>query len=196
MEQTKKTIYKKLLDFQSKVEKIKKDGKNSFFKKANGQASTYATLPNILEEVKPILTELGLVLTQPIANGEVLTVITDSETGEQIQSSVLLPNNLNAQQIGSAITYFRRYTLSSLLSLEIDEDDDGNKASIPASSEKKQEEKSEVIWLSDDEFQKAMKANKKGILATLNAYNGKNGKAMKKEYNTKLTEQLSKAPTE
>lgn len=185
-----KTIYKKLLSFQSKVEKIKKDGKNTFFKNAKGEASKYATLPNILEEVKPILTELKLVLTQPITNGEVLTVITDSESGDQIQSSVLLPNNLNAQQIGSAITYFRRYTLSSLLSLEIDEDDDGNKASKDVKDEVK------VEWLSEEQFQIAMLSNKKGILAVLNTFNGKNGKAMKKEYNTKLTDQLSKAPTE
>jgi hypothetical protein len=30
---------------------------------------------------------------------------------------------MNPQQLGSAITYFRRYTLASLLSLEIDDDD-------------------------------------------------------------------------
>ena len=125
----KKTIYTKLLEFQSTVETIKKDGKNTFFKKANGNASSYATLPNILAEVKPILNALKLVLTQPIVNGEVKTIITDSLTGESVESGVVIPNGLNAQQVGSAITYFRRYTLSSLLSLEIDEDDDGNKAS-------------------------------------------------------------------
>ena len=124
-------IYMKLLDFQNSIEVIKKDGTNSFFKKSNGKESTYATLPNILSEVKPILNALKLVVTQPISNNEVFTIITDSESGEQIISSVPLPSGLNAQQIGSAITYFRRYTLSSLLSLEIDEDDDGNKASEP-----------------------------------------------------------------
>lgn len=48
-------------------------------------------------------------------------------------------------------------------------------------------------WLSEEQFKKAMEADKKGILATLKAYNGQNGKGMKKEYNQKLTEQLSKA---
>lgn len=124
-----KSIYQKLLEFQTNIESIKKDGKNSFFKKPDGRASSYATLPNILENVKPILNALKLVLTQPIINGEVFSIVTCTETGESVQSSVGLPTNLNAQQIGSAITYFRRYTLTSLLSLEIDEDDDGNKAS-------------------------------------------------------------------
>ncbi len=129
--ETKTKIFTKLLEFQNSVEVIKKDGKNEFFKKASGKASTYATLPKILAEVKPILNALKIVVTQPIINGEVYTTLTDTESGEQESSSVAIPLNLNAQQVGSAITYFRRYTLSSLLSLEIDEDDDGNKASEP-----------------------------------------------------------------
>jgi len=143
-----KTIYQKLLEFQTNIESIKKDGKNSFFKKPNGKESTYATLPNILENVKPILNALKLVLTQPIINGEVLSVITCSETNESIQSGVILPTNLNAQQIGSAITYFRRYTLTSLLSLEIDEDDDAN---IASGNTSKQTPKSDRPWLNEGE---------------------------------------------
>lgn len=130
-----KNINQKLLEFQKSVETIKKDGKNNFFKKPDGKASTYATLPHILSEVKPILNALKMVVTQPIINGEVLTVITCSESGEDVRSGIALPSGLNAQQAGSAITYFRRYTLCSLLSLEIDEDDDGNMAS----QQKKQE---------------------------------------------------------
>lgn len=124
-----KTIDQKLLEFQMKVEKIKKDGKNEFFKKPGGKASSYATLPNILAEVKPILNELKILLTQPIINGEVLTILTCTETKQKEQSGILLTPGLNAQQKGSEITYYRRYTLSSLLGLEIDDDDDGNAAS-------------------------------------------------------------------
>lgn len=111
----------KILEFQKKIQAIKKDGKNPHFK------NTYATLPQILSEVKPILSELGLILLQPIEDGKVISCI--YENGEIVAHSELkLPENLNPQQIGSAITYFRRYTLSSLLALEI-EDDDGNAAS-------------------------------------------------------------------
>lgn len=126
-----KNLNAKLLEFQNSIETIKKDGKNEFFKKSNGKASSYATLPNILSEVKPILNALKIILTQPIRNNEVFTILTDIESGEQDVSSIALPLGLNAQQTGSAITYFRRYTLSSLLALEIDEDDDGNAASAP-----------------------------------------------------------------
>ena len=116
-----KNISKKLLEFQKRITAIKKDGKNPHFK------SSYATLPNILSEVKPILSELGLVVNQPILNNSVCTQITDPESGESVSGEIQLPTNLNPQQLGSAITYYRRYLLAGMLALEI-EDDDGNEA--------------------------------------------------------------------
>jgi len=44
-----------------------------------------------------------------------------------VRLSVTLPSASTPQQLGSAITYYRRYTLQSLLSLQA-EDDDGNEA--------------------------------------------------------------------
>jgi hypothetical protein len=113
----KTTINAKLLEFQKKIGIIKKDSKNPHFK------NTYASLTQILSEVKPLLTECGLILIQPISLEGVGTTIIDFETGEKIETVISLPTNLTPQQLGSAITYFRRYTLASLLSLEIDDDD-------------------------------------------------------------------------
>lgn len=110
----------KLLEFQKKINAIKKDGKNPHFK------STYATLTQILSEVKPVLSECGILITQPIKDNKVGTVLFDKEV--LAESWIDLPSGLNPQQLGSAITYFRRYTLASLLALEI-EDDDANLAS-------------------------------------------------------------------
>ena len=135
------SLNQSLLQFQKTVDSIKKDGKNPHFK------STYATLPHILSEVKPILSDLGLVITQPIRDGVVYTAI--SNGSEYIESGIPLPINLTPQQIGSAITYYRRYTLASLLSLEI-EDDDGNEASKPAPVEDTRP------WLTDGMMQKAI----------------------------------------
>lgn len=113
----------KLLEFQKAIGVIAKDSKNPHFK------NTYASLTQILSEVKPVLTNLGLVVLQPINDGKVWTVIMDN--GNTLaQSSIDLPTNLAPQALGSAITYFRRYTLSSLLALEID-DDDATMASKP-----------------------------------------------------------------
>lgn len=139
-----KTINSKLLAFQTKVNAIKKDGKNPDFK------SSYATLNQILSDVKPLLSELGLVIIQPIDGLNVSTVITDSETGESVTSTLRIQDGLNAQQVGACITYYRRFTLSSLLSLEM-EDDDANSV---VSSKK--------IKLSDITMSKMLDAIEKG----------------------------------
>ena len=118
-------LNKALLDFQTKVNAIQKDGKNPHFK------SSYATLNNIISEVKPLLNESGLLLSQPVINDVVHTVIIHAISGEQIDSSMSLPVGLTPQQLGSAITYYRRYLLAGLLSLEM-EDDDANSSSINA----------------------------------------------------------------
>ncbi len=82
----------------------------------------------MIEAVEPVLLENGLLLLQPVINGKVITQIIDVETGEKIESILTLDTNLNSQQQGSQITYFRRYTLQSLMSLQA-EDDDANTAS-------------------------------------------------------------------
>ena len=45
------------------------------------------------------------------------------------------PVKNDPQAIGSAITYQRRYSIGSILNLNIDNDDDGNKASIKTEQE-------------------------------------------------------------
>ena len=66
---------------------------------------------------------------QPIEDGKVKTQIFDIEEGRTsiIESEMTLPNIQDPQKLGSAITYFRRYTLQSLLGLQA-EDDDGSAA--------------------------------------------------------------------
>lgn len=110
-----KTLTDKLLEFQKQIQVIKKDAKNPHFK------NTYATLKQVLSEVKPILNEVGLLITQPIDERGIGTVITDGK--DSISSFIPMPVNLQPQPLGSAISYFRRYTVCSLLALEIDDDD-------------------------------------------------------------------------
>ena len=121
----------KILLFQKKVEAIKKDSVNPFFK------SNYFDINSLLAEVKPILNELGLVISQPLetkyAQDKIYNVLStdilDATTGESIlSSSIMLPDIQDPQKIGSAITYYRRYSLQSLLGLQSD-DDDANVAS-------------------------------------------------------------------
>ena len=118
-----KQITVALLRFQASVAKIGKDGNNPFFK------SKYATLSNILDTVQPELTEQKLAVAQ-FPDGEGLTTILTHESGEWMEATyTLTPVKNDPQGWGSAITYARRYALSGILGLNIDDDDDGNKAS-------------------------------------------------------------------
>jgi hypothetical protein len=119
-----KNIYQKLHEAKLEIGKVAKNAKNPHFK------NTYADLNALIEAVEPILLEKGLVLLQPIKEGKVFTIITSIEDSNSIESYIDLPINLNPQQLGSAVTYFRRYTLQSLLSLQA-VDDDGQHASQP-----------------------------------------------------------------
>ena len=121
-----KNILQKLNKAKKEIGKISKDSTNPFFK------SKYFDVNALLEHVEPILQDNGLLLLQPIKDGSVVTEIHDVDRQEVVDSSILLPQLSDPQKLGSAITYFRRYTLQSLLGLQA-EDDDGNKASKPTS---------------------------------------------------------------
>jgi hypothetical protein len=115
-------LYPKLHAAKQKIGKVVKNSTNPHFKKS------YADINALVESVEPILLEQGLLLIQPIIDNKVMTQIIDIETGDKIESVLTLDSNLNSQQQGSQITYYRRYTLQSLLSLQ-SEDDDANSAS-------------------------------------------------------------------
>ena len=149
------SIYKKLLKFQEEVGAVAKDSLNPHFK------SKYFDINNVLEEIKPILTKYGLVVTQPLKEDAVFSVITDVETGEDIQSFLHFdPSERNPQKIGSIITYYRRYTLCSLLGIA-GEDDDAEQAKTPTPKPKQQ--------LKD--WEGLLKAVTEGVFTSTQAFN-------------------------
>ena len=110
-----------------KVSSISKDSENPFFK------SKYFDINKLLEIIKPVLNEMEVVILQPLDNingrPALTTILYDTEKSTTLYSSTItLPDLTDPQKMGSAITYYRRYSLQSLLGLEA-EDDDGNLAS-------------------------------------------------------------------
>jgi hypothetical protein len=65
---------------------------------------------------------------QPIRENKVVTQLIDVDSGDLVESCIDLPNITDPQKLGSAISYFRRYTLSSLLSISTTDDDDAQSA--------------------------------------------------------------------
>ncbi len=89
----------------------------------------YADLASIIETVKPILLKNGLTVIQGSeADGNIVTVRTRivHVSGEWIETSLTMAAaGSDPQKIGSAITYARRYSISSFLNIAADDDDDG-----------------------------------------------------------------------
>jgi ERF superfamily len=117
-------ILKALLLAKQEFKHIPKNSYNPYHK------SKYASLDAVLGAISEALNKYDLCLLQPTevrAEQTILkTVIYHVESGEQIACELLLPQNAEPQKTGSAITYYRRYALCSLLGIIADEDDDGN----------------------------------------------------------------------
>lgn len=149
MANAKRNIYQKLADIQENVGALTKDLTNPFFK------SKYFDINQLIEQIQPFLTANKLILLQPIKDNKVYSIIVNIENiEEQIESAIELPQLNDPQKLGSAITYYRRYTLQSLLGLQA-EDDDGNKAAQKPKNTKAQDEKLLNNCKSLEELQKA-----------------------------------------
>jgi hypothetical protein len=120
-----KNLFKALAAFQQEAPVIHKGTK--------GYGYSYADLPAIFEVINPLLKKHGLGFTQLLNTNEerhyLVTLLFHVETGEQLQSSTLIPEvelkGMNLyQSFGAGCSYFRRYSLSSCLGLVTDIDTD------------------------------------------------------------------------
>lgn len=125
-------MYEKVLAIQKEIGAISKDSTNPFYQ------SKYFDINSLLEQVKPVLNKHGVILIQGLdqINGKLAltTKLVSSEVNKDGKEHMIsftcpLPECADAQKSGSAITYFRRYALQSLLALQA-EDDDGNATSV------------------------------------------------------------------
>lgn len=135
-----KNIYKAIASLQQKIEPIVKDTQGFGYK--------FADLPAVLKILNPLMKENGLGFYQAVNGTSIKTVIFHIESGEIIESVTDIPQGVQLakmnefQVLGSAITYIRRYALSSLLGLVTDVDNDasgeqiGDKKNIPQSFKK------------------------------------------------------------
>ena len=121
--ETRTEIAKALAKFQSEVSDPNRTKENAFLK------SKYVTLDSLLQAVRPVLANNGLSFLQvPFTGADVVSVTTMllHESGEWLESDPFtLPlMKKDPQGVGSVVTYARRYSLSSILGVAWDEDDD------------------------------------------------------------------------
>ena len=119
-----KNIYKAIADLQQEVPVL--------LKETQGYGYTYTDLPAIFKVINPLMKKNGLGFTQVLNGINLDTTIFHIESGETITSSVTIPQGVSLgkmnefQVLGSAITYLRRYSISSILGLVTDKDTDAS----------------------------------------------------------------------
>lgn len=129
--------------FQANAPTIEKTAENPHFR------NKYAPLDEVVEKVRPALAEAGLVVFQTTRRDGVtyskegepetiflVTSLVHVESGEGIESVLpLMPAKKDAQGVGAALTYARRYALVTILGLATEDDDDGNVAAAAGRSQ-------------------------------------------------------------
>ena len=111
---------------QREMGSVKKTSTNPFYK------SKYADINDCLEAALPALSKHGLAVTQgnefDNTEGYYITTMLIHDSGQWIKSKIRIPltNKKDAQEIGSACTYGRRYGLAAMVGLA-QVDDDANK---------------------------------------------------------------------
>jgi len=101
---------------------------NAIMNRTNPHFKTkYADLAAVLNAARKPLSANGLAIVQTIGDGILHTRLLHT-SGQWIASEHPLPMSGKPQEIGSALTYARRYSLSALIGIAADEDDDANVA--------------------------------------------------------------------
>lgn len=137
------TLLGALLAFQAEAPKLTKDATAKVTsQKGSGYSYRYLTLDKLMGAVLPLLNKNGLVwMTFPEATEQGVPrlryELAHAASGEKLSSVMpLMLSNGSPQELGSAISYGRRYAIISVLGLAPDEDDDGASASQPKAKPK------------------------------------------------------------
>jgi hypothetical protein len=145
-----KGIAKALREAQTEIEPAIKDRVNPAFR------SRYADLSAVYDACIPALNRAGIAVTGPLhfypmGNDGLLVLemrLTHGESGEFVSSFFpVVPQKKDAQGMGSALTYARRYCLSALVCVAADDDDDGQAAvRKPALAQKEDHTPSKPVY--------------------------------------------------
>jgi hypothetical protein len=125
-----KHIAEALVAAQKEIRFAVKDSTNPHYK------SKYANINSVIDAVKAPLNNNSIAILQSLSpsddNKLHLTTRLIHSSGEWLEDTAVCPiQKQDAQSLGSAISYIRRYSISSFLALYAD-DDDGQSATLNA----------------------------------------------------------------
>lgn len=122
---------------QGQFPDIPKDKTAEVTMKSGGKYTySYADLAAIIKATRPALSANGLSVTQLMHEGvenRYLVTILAHASGQWYRSDTIIPSNLGPQELGSYLTYMRRYNYCGITGVAAEDDDDGTVAQGRAS---------------------------------------------------------------
>jgi len=191
-------LLQKLLSIQEHIDRFHKNKETNTYKYVDGQS--------VLNEIRPKMNELKLILKQEIlsientrqdyvtARGntkyEVLSKVMmkftwiDTESGER-EECLFGANGMNDwdKGVGSALTYGERYFLLKFFHIPTDADD--NDALTDKRGESYAPKQKPITWLTEQQYNATLAADIKGIEAVFKKYSG-DGFGIKQEWKNAL----------
>lgn len=151
---------------QAVMPPIPKNHENKHF------GSKYADIADVLAVVRPVLAAEGIAIMQATRITEQGTeLVTALLKGiERLESVLPLQMDQKAQDLGSRMSYLRRYSICALVGVAAEDDDDGNAASTAPTRTKVPRDKPAAQWNEDNgatENQQKAIATKLGVLGAL-----------------------------
>ena len=151
---------KDFINAQSEILTLPKDKK--------GYGYNYTDFDTVVKTVKPILKKNHLGFCQLLDSKENgkngVTTILFHESGESFQSwfelpAVVLGKANNAQNIGAAISYIKRYALCAILGCSSDEDTDGMTGAQMEQAQRQVQQKQQTPWNQPQPYQQKSQQN-------------------------------------
>lgn len=151
---------KDFINAQSEILTLPKDKK--------GYNYNYTDFDTVVKTVKPILKKNHLGFCQLLDSKENgkngVTTILFHESGESFQSwfelpAVVLGKANNAQNIGAAISYIKRYALCAILGCSSDEDTDGMTGAQMEQAQRQVQQKQQTPWNQPQPYQQKSQQN-------------------------------------
>jgi hypothetical protein len=127
-------LAKALASFQAEMPTVTKNHTATVKSDKGSYSYTYAGLADVSEAAMPLLAKHGLSFST-LPSGQTLVGMLLHESGESLTASLPI-NGATPQQIGSSLTYMRRYLLGCMTGVVTDDDDDGQQAQQAATRRK------------------------------------------------------------
>lgn len=165
-DRARKSFYEAMAQFQSNLPVIKKQKQAAFSTKSGQVTYNYASLDDIAEQIKPLLSRYGLSyrFEQRFddARCKVICIVSHKDGHSVTCEMIGLPDNSGSkndiQKIASTITYLRRYTLTGALGITAADDDiDGRLPESNNNDQQPQDNRHKALPVySEDRFQEQL----------------------------------------